>query len=76
VQSLDGWRLGIFSGAMMIASLLLHEAGPILAATFLRVPVHEFGLRRAYAPTQQDQVLIATLGPLVKYPGLKAGASN
>jgi Zn-dependent protease len=71
---LDGWRLGILFGAMMIASLLLHEAGHILAATFLGVPVHEFGLRlagayirRAYAATQQDEVLIATAGPLMNF---------
>lgn len=68
----NGWRLGVVFGFFMVASLLLHEAGHILAAAFLGVRVHEFGLRmagayirRAYASTQQDEVLIAAAGPLM-----------
>jgi Zn-dependent protease len=72
--SLDGLRLGAFFGLAMVASLLLHEAGHILAAIFLGVRVHEFGLRiagayirRAHASTPQDEVLIATAGPLMNF---------
>jgi Zn-dependent protease len=71
---LDGWRLGTLFGLLMVASLLLHEAGHMLAAASLGVPVHEFGLslagayvRRAYAQSQQDEVLIATAGPLMNF---------
>jgi Zn-dependent protease len=70
--AIDGWRLGIVFGFFMVASLLLHEAGHILAAAFLGVRVHEFGLRmagayirRAYASSPQDEVFIATAGPLM-----------
>ncbi|HEX4322639.1 MAG TPA: site-2 protease family protein [Acidobacteriaceae bacterium] len=71
---IDGPRLGLFFGVMAVLSLLLHEAGHMLAAAFLGVPVREFGLRlagayirRAYAATQQDEVLIATAGPLMNF---------
>jgi Zn-dependent protease len=71
---LDGPRLGLVFGLVMVASLLLHEAGHILAATFLGVPVRELGLniagayiRRARAATQQDEVLIAASGPLMNF---------
>jgi len=65
---LDGPRLGLVFGLVMVASLLLHEGGHILAAVLLGVPVREFGLRiagayirRARAATLQDEVLIAAL---------------
>jgi Zn-dependent protease len=71
---LDGPRPGLVFGIVMLASLLMHEAGHILAATFLGVPVREFGLRmagayirRAPAATLQDEVLIATAGPLMNF---------
>ena len=71
---LDGPRPGLIFGIVMLASLLMHEAGHILAATFLGVPVREFGLRmagayirRAPAATLQDEVLIATAGPLMNF---------
>jgi Zn-dependent protease len=71
---LQGPRLGLVFGLVMVASLLLHEAGHILAATFVGVPVREFGLniagayvRRARAATQQDEVLIAASGPLMNF---------
>ena len=68
---IGGWQLGIPVGALLLASLLLHEAGHMLTATFLRVPVREFGLilggaynRRAYATCRRDEILIAASGPL------------
>ena len=72
--ALDGLRLGLLFGLAMVASLLLHEGGHILAAGLLNVRVHEFGLRmagayirRAYAASKQDEVLIATAGPLMNF---------
>lgn len=70
--AVDGLRLGVIFGLVMVASLLLHEGGHILAAVFLEVPVRELGLRivgayirRARAATLQDEVLIAASGPLM-----------
>lgn len=69
---LGGWKLGPALGALLIASLLIHEVGHIAMATFLKVPVREFGLklwgayvRRAHAPSRWDEILIAASGPLM-----------
>jgi Zn-dependent protease len=69
---IGGWQLGLPVGALLLASLLLHEAGHILTASFLRVSVREFGLRlggaynrRAYATRRRDEILIAASGPLM-----------
>src|SRR5208337_1471561 len=69
---IGGWRLGLPEGALFLASLLLHEAGHMLAATLLKVPVREFGLelrgayiRRAHATRRRDEILIAASGPLM-----------
>ena len=69
---IGGWQLGLPEGALLLASLLLHEAGHILAAAILRVPVREFGLelrgayiRRAHATRRRDEILIAASGPLM-----------
>src|ERR1039457_7130051 len=69
---IDGWQLGLPVGALLLASLLLLEAGHILMATFLRVPVREFGLRlggaylkRPRATRRRDEILIAASGPLM-----------
>jgi len=69
---IGGWQLGIPLGALLIVSLLLHEAGHMLTATFLKVPVREFGLRlggaynrRAFATRRRDEILIAASGPLM-----------
>ena len=69
---MGGWQLGLPVGALLLASLLVHEAGHMLAASFLRVPVREFGLRlggaynrRAYATRRRDEILIAASGPLM-----------
>jgi len=69
---LGGWQLGVPEGALFLGSLLLHEAGHILAAAILRVPVREFGLelrgtyvRRAQATRRRDEILIAASGPLM-----------
>ena len=67
-----GWQLGLPLGALLLASLLLHEIGHIITATFLGVPVREFGLklagayvRRAYASRRRDEILIVASGPLM-----------
>jgi Zn-dependent protease len=69
-----GWQLGLPAGALLLASLLLHEAGHMLTARSLGVPVREFGLRlggtyvkRAYAVRHRDEILIAASGPLVNF---------
>jgi len=68
---LDGWRLGLVVGALLVVSLLLHEVGHMLVAKLLGVPVHEFGLRllgaynhREYAGSRRDEILISAAGPL------------
>jgi Zn-dependent protease len=69
---LSGPRLGLLAGAVLAASLLLHEMGHMLAAIMLGVPVREFGLslsgaynRRAYAGRRRDEVFISAAGPLM-----------
>jgi Zn-dependent protease len=69
---IGGWQLGLPLGTLLLASLLLHEAGHILTATLLRVPVREFGLRlggayvrRACASRRRDEIFIAASGPLM-----------
>jgi len=69
---LGGWRLGFLIGVSLLASLLLHEVGHILAARLLWVPVREFGLRlggaynrRAFASRRRDEILISAAGPLM-----------
>jgi Zn-dependent protease len=69
---MSGWQLGLSVGALLLASLLLHEVGHMITATFLGVPVREFGLRlggaynrRAYATRRRDEILIAASGPLM-----------
>jgi Zn-dependent protease len=69
---MGGWRLAVPIGVLLLASLMLHEAGHMLAATLLRVPVREFGLRlagaytrRAYATRRRDEILISAAGPLM-----------
>ena len=41
---LSGLRLGLAAGAVLAASLVLHEVGHMLAAITVGVPVREFGL--------------------------------
>jgi len=69
---LRGWPLGPVVGGFLVASLLLHEVGHMLAAAMLGVPVREFGLclggaynRRAFAQSRLDEVLISAAGPLM-----------
>jgi Zn-dependent protease len=66
-----GW-LGLAVGALLVASLLLHEVGHMLAAIMLGIPVREFGLclsgaynRRACSGRRRDEILISAAGPLV-----------
>ena len=56
----------------MLASFLVHEAGHMLAAAYLCVPVRECGIkfggvyiRRAYASRRRDEALIAFSGPVM-----------
>jgi Zn-dependent protease len=71
---IGGLQLALPIGALLIASLLLHEVGHMLAATALRVPVREFGLRlggaynrRAYATRRRDELIISVSGPLMNF---------
>jgi Zn-dependent protease len=71
---IGGWQFGLPAGALLLASLLMHEAGHMLTATVLGVPVREFGLRlrgtyvkRAYAVRHRDEILIAASGPLMNF---------
>jgi Zn-dependent protease len=71
---IGGWQLGLPAGALLLASLLLHEAGHMFAARSLGVPVREFGLRlgrtyvkRAHAVRHRDEILIAASGPLMNF---------
>ncbi len=63
---------GLALGALIVASLLLHEIGHMLVALVLGVPVREFGLcmggaynRRGTARRRREELLIASAGPLV-----------
>jgi Zn-dependent protease len=69
---LSGLWHGLALGALIVASLLLHEMGHMLAATALGVPVREFGLcmggaynRRGTASRRRQELLIASAGPMV-----------
>jgi Zn-dependent protease len=69
---LSGLWHGLALGALIVASLLLHEAGHMLVAMALGVPVREFGLclggaynRRGTARRRRQEILIASAGPLV-----------
>ena len=66
-----GWKFGVQEGLLFLAGLILHEGGHLLAATFLGVPVREFGLeirgayiKRVRSTSRRDEVLIAASGPL------------
>ena len=69
---LYGWKWGLAAGALLMAVLLLHEVGHMLAAWALGVPVREFGLclvgaynKRAYATRRRDEIYISLAGPLM-----------
>jgi len=69
---LCGLRFGPAMGALLIASLLMHEVGHMLVATTLGVPVREFGIclagaynRRASGSCRRDEVLISAAGPVM-----------
>jgi Zn-dependent protease len=69
-----GWRLGLPVGLLILASLLLHELGHMLAAAALKVPIREFGMqlrgtyvKRAYATRRRDEIFIAASGPLMNF---------
>jgi Zn-dependent protease len=69
---LSGLWHGLALGALIVASLLLHEVGHMLVALVLGVPVREFGLcmggaynRRGTARRRRQELLIASAGPLV-----------
>jgi Zn-dependent protease len=68
---LSGLRHGVALGALIVASLLMHEVGHMLVAAMVGVPVREFGLcvrgaynRRGHAHRRRDEVLISAAGPL------------
>src|SRR5271165_5867522 len=68
--SLAGCWFGLPLAALVVASLLVHEAGHMAAAIALHVPVREFGLRlggayiqRASAGNRRDEILISAAGP-------------
>jgi Zn-dependent protease len=65
---------GLAAAVLLIASLLMHEAGHMLVATALGVKVSEFGIcllgaynRRAHANSRRDEVLISLAGPLMNF---------
>lgn len=67
-----GLRPGAAEGALVIASLLLHEIGHMLAAIAVGVPVHEFGLywrgaynRRGYSGRRRAEIIVSFAGPLM-----------
>jgi Zn-dependent protease len=67
-----GFQIGIFGGAVLLLSLLLHEVGHILCATALKVPVREFGIAvhgayiiRARSLRSRDDALISLAGPVM-----------
>jgi Zn-dependent protease len=69
---LGGLRAGLAIGAMLVASLLLHEVGHMLTAGVLGTRVREFGLclvgaynRRSCANRRRDEILISTAGPVM-----------
>ena len=69
---IGGWVLGFPAAVLIVASLFLHEAGHMIAAISLKVPVREFGLRlggtyvkRARSTRRRDEILIAASGPLM-----------
>ncbi|MGA9672929.1 MAG: site-2 protease family protein [Terracidiphilus sp.] len=69
-----GFWLGLAAGSVLVASLLLHEVGHMVAAISLGVPVREFGLclygaytRRASSGSQLKEILIAFAGPSVNF---------
>jgi Zn-dependent protease len=69
---LCGLWYGLALGALIVASLLMHEMGHMLVALMLGVPVREFGFclggtynRRGTARRRRQELLIASAGPLV-----------
>jgi Zn-dependent protease len=67
---LSGWKLGLPVGALLVASLLLHELGHTAAAAWRRVRVFEIGLifggayiRREQSDGPGDELLISVSGP-------------
>jgi Zn-dependent protease len=67
-----GLAYGLLLGGLLVASLLVHEGGHMLAARALSVPIREFGLigagayvRRAYANSTRDELMISAAGPLI-----------
>lgn len=70
--ALLGLLPGLAEGTLVIASLLLHEVGHMLAAIALGVPVREFGFcwlgaynRRAYSGRRRAEIVISCAGPLM-----------
>lgn len=69
--ALLGLKIGLITGSLLVASLIIHEIGHIVAATALGVRVREFGLcafgaytRRARSGKRWKEILIAFAGPL------------
>lgn len=77
---LSGFWPGLLLGALIVASLLAHELGHMLASLALGVPVCEFGLcfrgaynRREMAERRRDNILISFAGPFVNLCLVAAG---